>query len=167
MYCFSHPVNLLNVRMKLVKADHQLSCFHHIATVWWQSGDHVRHSPSLVRWTWGCALKRRQAVIFGKANGLFLTSAEHNSAICCRESLSAPHLSLWNREWTNGNLRDALSSWVQDWAHGPFAIHPWLVLNTDTLLSFSLSLTFLSLSSKNIDTHWCPLLATTKMPDFI
>lgn len=76
-----------------------------------QSDDHAMHSPNLVRCTQGWALKRRQA------NGLFLTSAEHNSAICCRESLLAPRSSLWNREWTNGNLRVALSSWIQDWAH--------------------------------------------------
>lgn len=100
-----------------IKQTNNCFIFVNRATVWLQSDDHARHSPNLIRCPQGWALKRRQAVIFGQANGLFLTSAEHNSAICCRESLSAPCSSLWNREWTNGNLRAALSSWVQDSLH--------------------------------------------------
>ena len=95
------------------------------ATVWWQRDDHARCSPNLLRCIRGWALKRRQAVIFGQANGLFLTSAEQNSAICCGESLSAPRPSIWNREWTNSNLRAALSSWVQGCRTWTFCYSPW------------------------------------------
>lgn len=67
---------------------------HQGLTVWLESDDHARHSPSLVRCVQGWALKRRQAVIFGQPNGLFLTFAGHNSAICHRESLSVSHSSM-------------------------------------------------------------------------
>lgn len=146
MSCFPLLIWYFYSKDEMAKAHKQQSCFCQQL----QSDDHARHSPNLVRCTQGWELKRRQAVIFGQPNGLFLTSAEHNSAICCRESLLAPHPSLWSREWANGNLRAALSSWVQDWTHMDSLLF--------SLRSFCLpALTFLSLSSKNTYTHSLPL----------
>lgn len=54
---------------------------------------------------------------FGRANGLFLTSAEHNSAICCRESLSAlvplsleQRMDKWQPESSTQQLSTGLGS---------------------------------------------------------
>lgn len=75
------------------------------------------HSPNLFRCAQGWALKRRQPVICGQPNGLFLTFAQHNSAICCGKSLSASRCSLWSWGRTNRTMRAVLSSWVQNWVH--------------------------------------------------
>lgn len=103
-------------------------------------------SPSLVRCIQGWAPERRQAVIFGEANGLFLTSADHNSAICCGESLLTARLSLEHRmdKWHPESYTQQLECRSWRWA----AILPHSVSAAPPLLwpSFNFSIVLQSLT---------------------